>query len=511
MPSGPSFDPSRQWLGIDAVDLADPRRVLGLPADAVDREVISRAADDRLAKLRGVDPGPFTIAHAALIRRVEQSRDELLISVPVRSASGFASPPPPSRPGGPVPPARPRPPAGPRPPAPEPQRRPADRLAVPPPPVPAASTNAPDGPIVLQSAQRRHRSLRRPLLLIAVAVAGLIAFRDRLEPVRDWLMPYRDRAIALAQDASEEFSEYVSSSVAPPPAARTAPAEPTDSPGTSVSQPVEPIQPADPQPGSRGPAQSPTERADPAAARPLMTELTPAEAAGVGPTGTAPTAPGIEPPTMPRPAAEPTPALRGGRDRGPGDVRPERRVPPPTERDAGIDDLLIAARAALAANAFDQADDLLVRARDAAGEGPAADRVAGWEQLAAHARRFAVEREKALKAGMGRDFDVGKDRISVVEVNDRLFIFRHAGRNLRVPLDKVPEAIAMTLTKKWFAGGGHAANYLFIGARYLTRPDPDPAAARTAWLAAQQGGADVSALLPLLDDPAVRGPLKPRR
>jgi hypothetical protein len=68
----------------------------------------------------------------------------------------------------------------------------------------------------------------------------------------------------------------------------------------------------------------------------------------------------------------------------------------------------------------------------------------------------------------------------------------------------VPEAIAMTMTRKWFAGGGQAANHLFVGARYLTRPEPDPAAARKAWLAARAAGEDVSLLMPLLDDPLLR-------
>jgi hypothetical protein len=66
------------------------------------------------------------------------------------------------------------------------------------------------------------------------------------------------------------------------------------------------------------------------------------------------------------------------------------------------------------------------------------------------------------------------------------------------------------MTKQWFAGGGHAANHLFIGARYLTRPEPDPAAARNAWQSAQRGGEDVSLVMTLLEDPLLRGPSQRR-
>lgn len=73
------FDPCREWLGIDVDDLSDPRRVLGLPPPlAGDREAVMRAADARLESLGRVSPGPFTKAHAAIFRRVEEARDALL-------------------------------------------------------------------------------------------------------------------------------------------------------------------------------------------------------------------------------------------------------------------------------------------------------------------------------------------------------------------------------------------------------------------------------------------------
>ena len=452
MSSASTFDPSREWLGLDAVDLADPRLVLGLSSGQLDGETIIKAADERLARLRGLDPGPFTVARTALVKRVEESRDGLLASLPARPGSSFSPPPPPgavARPASPAAPAARRPPAA-----------------------------APD-----RTPPRTARTRRSPWLLtlvtLAAAAAAGIAFRDQL-------LPHRDRLIALARDQAEQIGE----AIAPP---ATPPAKPA--PGAAPRLPL-------------GTPQN----------RPRMVEEQPPVSAP-GPSGETPPAP-TSPPTpepisvtVPRPPSQPAnpPLPAVVPEPEPDSPAPRPRSPRPAATDAGrLDDFLAGARAALAAEDFARADDWLARARDAVGDGPDGDRVAAWEQLAAHARQFASFRGKALKAGMGSDFDVGKDRISIVEVNDRMFIFRHKGENIRLPIDEVPEAIAMTMTKQWFAGGGHAANHLFIGARYLTRPEPDPAAARNAWQSAQRGGEDVSLVMTLLEDPLLRGPSQRR-
>jgi outer membrane biosynthesis protein TonB len=482
MSSASTFDPSREWLGLDAVDLADPRLVLGLSSGQLDSETIIKAADERLARLRGLDPGPFTVARTALVKRVEESRDGLLASLPARPGSSFSPPPPP---GAVARPASPAAPAARRPPTAAPDRTP------PPPPVPppAAAARSVEQPLVPAAAElasagggpRTARTRRSPWLLtlvtLAAAAAAGIAFRGQL-------LSHRDRLIALARDQAEQIGE----AIAPPatPAAKPAP-------GAAPRLPL-------------GTPQN----------RPRMVEEQPPVSAP-GPSGETPPAP-TSPPTpepisvtVPRPPSQPANPPLPAVVPEPDSPAPRPRSPRPAATDAGrLDDFLAGARAALAAEDFARADDWLARARDAVGDGPDGDRVAAWEQLAAHARQFASFRGKALKAGMGSDFDVGKDRISIVEVNDRMFIFRHHGRNIRLPIDEVPEAIAMTMTKQWFAGGGHAANHLFIGARYLTRPEPDPAAARNAWQSAQRGGEDVSLVMTLLEDPLLRGPSQRR-
>lgn len=88
-----AFDPCREWLGIAAVDLTDPCRVLGLAAGRHRAEAIERATVKRLATLREIVPGPFAKAHAALVSRVEAARDELLAdALPSAPPAAFEQP-----------------------------------------------------------------------------------------------------------------------------------------------------------------------------------------------------------------------------------------------------------------------------------------------------------------------------------------------------------------------------------------------------------------------------------
>ncbi|MGI9176502.1 MAG: hypothetical protein ACR2IT_01440 [Pirellulales bacterium] len=97
-----SIDPCREWLGIPAVDLVSAHAVLGVFPGETDPAVIAAAAQERLRVLRGISPGPFSKAHAALIARVEEARDAMLATVPAaaqRSSPPARMPPPlPSRP-----------------------------------------------------------------------------------------------------------------------------------------------------------------------------------------------------------------------------------------------------------------------------------------------------------------------------------------------------------------------------------------------------------------------------
>ncbi|MFN9273930.1 MAG: hypothetical protein ACK6DO_13025 [Planctomycetia bacterium] len=111
--SSAQFDPCRQWLGIDAVELGDPRRVLGLLPTEADPLVVLRAADARLTLLRSIAPGPFDMARNALIKRVEESREAVLSQIaaapkpPVPVGTQFTMPPAPTATSGSQPPPMP--------------------------------------------------------------------------------------------------------------------------------------------------------------------------------------------------------------------------------------------------------------------------------------------------------------------------------------------------------------------------------------------------------------------
>ncbi len=166
MSGGIKFDPSREWLGIDAVDLADPLRVLGLAANVSDPDVVIAAAARLLEKLQRVDPGPFKRAHESLVRRIEACRDEVLATVATRAtrlAPPAAPPPPPvvapGVPGGRVPPPLPV------------ETKAADAMA---------DAAEPDVIRVEQSApasRKRPSALPALLSLLALVAVGGVAFK----------------------------------------------------------------------------------------------------------------------------------------------------------------------------------------------------------------------------------------------------------------------------------------------------------------------------------------------
>lgn len=101
MPAEAPFDPCRQWLGIDAVDLGDASRVLGVNRDERDPSAVLRAAEARLSHLRSLSPGPFERARAGLIARVEEARAKMLKEIAtgdqtISPIPRFSMPPPPS-------------------------------------------------------------------------------------------------------------------------------------------------------------------------------------------------------------------------------------------------------------------------------------------------------------------------------------------------------------------------------------------------------------------------------
>jgi hypothetical protein len=432
MSSAP-FDPCRQWLGIDAVELGEPRRVLGLLPSEADPLVVLRAADARLKLLRGIAPGPFDMARNALIKRVEESREAVLAQIaaapapPVPVGTSFTMPP---LPGG------------------------AARVAQPPqvPPVPLALDDG-DGEgfiaVNTRSAQRKQSGGIGGLLLIALlaAAAGGLAWYWKNG------QQFKDVAALIAGGGNKPAIQ--DNAVSTPPI-RTEPApepkpEPEPPPETDPeSQPA--VSDAASAVASDNPPADPPEPA-PAAEEPAPTE--PSEAA-----------------TM-------------------DEVDAEAIVP-----------LLKKAFAALQDERFDDADDALGRAGDEAMSKPAAERLAQWQSLVTYARGFADLRDKALAAARpGLEYEIDGKRVGIVEIDDTKLIYRFAGKNKTVSRSRIPGKLLLAILKGWL--NRKPANQLYLGAYHATKPEPDLEKAREAWQLAEQGGADASELLPLLDDPVL--------
>jgi cytoskeletal protein RodZ len=502
--SSAQFDPCRQWLGIDAVDLTNPRRVLGLLPSESDPLVVLRAADARLTVLKGIAPGPFDMARNALIKRVEEAREAVLAQVaatPKQQApvgTSFTMPPPP---GGSLP----------RAPAPPPIQsagRSPNIPTVPAVPMPHGATEASpwseradadhSGFVSVEKrpVYRKQSSGAGTLLLLLVglgaAAGGLLWMKMRADEQRK--VASREVAAAERDDqqnsADEDESERQRAGTKRTAAMRRPERDPNDTTSDdAVSTSAPPRR--EPMPVRRRPEPEP--------------ETTPEPEPEPEPTPEPEPAPVTETTPEPEPAPEPTdgppvaePAAPDKTD-SPAPVSSEPSAPEETA--AEINRLLNEVLVALQEQQFDAAQ-LAVKAADKKAAGPAQKRVASWDSLITYARGFADYRSKALAAMRpGQEYEIDGKKIAVIEIDAEKFIYRRAGKNKTVSADKIPGGILMAIITEWF--DSNPANNLYLGAYHATKTEPDLEKARASWQLANARGADASALLPLLDDPVL--------
>jgi hypothetical protein len=472
MPNEPPFDPCRQWLGIDAVELGNARRVLGVGPNETDAVAVVRAADARLNLLRSLSPGPFEMARTALVKRVEEARDKLLAeltasaiapAVPPRSASGFAMPAPPAQWSAPPPPPR-------------------QQGAAAPPPVPGQispqqsfgqDTGFPEQIKIRTTVYRK----RTPWVGITLAVLGLAAAAGGLGYYTIKVRPQERRGGAARELARADR-------VAEAAPRRTEPRDSSDEVPLR-KQAVSPV-----------PREAMTPRGAGAAGATTATN-----------SGRQPRKQKKQEPPMTQ-QAEPT-------DEASGIAAPPVAVDEAAKQpaqaadmaadleDAATDQRLAEVLAALRRGApADETKPLLEAAFKGAKSALGRRRVEAWQQLSAYYRGFLDFRDKALAAVKpGDEFDVKSQRIIVNEVDEQELKIRAAGQNKTYPRDRIPSGIVLAIVTRFLENGANAANDLYIGAYHLAKPASDPKLAREHWERAQAGGADASALRPLLDDP----------
>ena len=471
MPNEAPFDPCRQWLGIDAVDLGNARLVLGVSPQEADPLVVLRAAEARLNLLRAISPGPFAMARAGLIKRVEEAREKLLAEIAASppqpqtgAAVAFAMPAPPSQRAAPAA-AVPAMQQGVVPGAP-----PIVSAAVPPvpPTVPGGAFHSGGGGVETIAIRTTVYRKKTPVAGIALTVLALSALAG-------WLVYYtaygklKDGKLKTAKSGERH----------------TAHVEPA----------ADPVRP--PQKNSRRAVKDDDGPADPSSDRAVSTSKPPSQRTE----RTRPSRPEPEPEEEPMPAEEKPAEIKRVNE------KPEEDKPadaPPAEAMAKADSRLDATLAEALESLRRQEDDTVTRLLAAASKqadgDEAKERVASWKLMATYYKGFLDYREKALAAVKpGDEYDVKNQKVGVVEVDDEKFIYRTAGGNKTVPRDKIPAGIVLAIVMQWF--DANPANDLYLGAYHLAKPEPDPERAREHWQQALAAGADASGLLPLLDDP----------
>jgi len=451
-----AFDPCRDWLGIAAVDLADPRKVLGLPPGVLTPDAVSTAAAARLEALRQVKPGPFARAHAALVNRVQEARDQLL-----GEAMAAAPPQPP-------PPFAPRLPQEPVPVSLERAEEPsAAAVRFPPVPVVARRTTAPKRP----RSSAGGGLLLGSIALLAAAVAVLAFF-----VLQDW--PNGRKVATQPPTTGKQSPERP----APPPA------EP------------KPEQPMTSEPDAAG--REETEQAE----RERAEQLAADEARRQAELQAAKEREAAEEKAAEEKAAEEKAAEEKAAEEKAAEARRQAAAEMQAKLAEAVEQSLAEAYGAIQRGEFDTAKRAIVSAGKQAGDDvQQTSRVERWNLFATYAQEFLTFRDQALAAASaGREYEVDGKKFAVVEVTPDTFIYRLAGKNERVPRDAMNPKMMMAIVEAWFAADGRAANHLFLGAHWLALAPPDTRRARAEWRIAGDGGENAAPLMALLDDPVIR-------
>ena len=476
MPTDAPFDPCRQWLGIDAVHAGNARLLLGVSPQEADPLVVLRAAEARLNLLRAISPGPFEMARAGLIKRVEEAREKLLAEIaasPQRprsdSAVPFAMPAPPSQraaAGAPISAARPA-------------AMPAMPLAMPPVVpgvVPAVPPTVPGGDFRGDGVGGETIAIRPTVYRKKTPVAGIATALLALSALAGGLVYYAYYVKPNAKHSGERQSAHAKVEAAPispqPPQDRRPKggkrsADPTSDDAVSTSKP----------PSARNERRRPEPEPEPEP----EPKPKPKPEVSTRPRETA------------RPTAAPPPEAMAG------DITGDK-----AEDTAQLDATLAEALEAIQRQEYDTVTTLLAAAsKQTDGRAPgsaASQRLDSWQQLAVYSKGFMDFRQQALAVvKSGDEYDVKNQKVGVVEVDADTFVYRSAGGNKTVPRDKIPAGIVLAIVMQWF--DKNPANDLYLGAYHLSKPEPDLPRAREHWEKAQAGGADASGLMPLLNDP----------
>jgi len=536
-----AIDPCREWLGIDAVDLAQPHVVLGVDRDESNPTVITAAADTRLQSLRTVSPGPFEKAHAALLTRVAEARDQMLQSIAARPPA----PTPPPRPRGlaapPPPPVRAAAPALAPPPvpietappvlpalglaafAPQPVE-PVSAAALPPavptpdPPTPAAPPPVPPPIEVLQPAD----AAPPPVLPPPVPTLGssMVAVDDSQPRVSRPIAPPPRSSNSGMVLATMALMAAIASGLGAYLVMSKGKSKTADRSVAAASEKKAEKQKDD---GRQGAAKSGKDHAegDGHARANAESARKEAEARRDEQRRHAEEQARRERERKEREAEQ---KARAEKERAASAMaareKAEREAAEKAEREekerlereqalaaAKVDQSLRTAYEALQEDKFDVAMKAVdVAAKAATGDADAATRVERWRLLVTYAKQLVGYRNEAFaSANEGREYQVGSRMIAIIEIGSSTFAYKESGQIKRGSRDSLPKAIERAILRQWFENDGRAANHIFLGVQYLVEDPPNLRSVRKEWETALKGEPATKSLMPLLDDPILRG------
>ncbi|MFM8733820.1 MAG: hypothetical protein ACKOC8_01285 [Pirellulales bacterium] len=496
------IDPCRQWLGIDATDLADPYRALGLAPGESDPLAIVRAADDRLARLRAIVPGPFERAHASILARVAEARDDLLARAANSATLPASSAAPPARPaGGLKPPPPPRSVGAGRFPATAPPVVPPPvRPAVPPPVPPAVPPIAPDPTTVAPEPGDD-------------APEAAVTFTPRpLRSRRSSASRAVFAVLSLLVVAAAAIAAYV---VWPRPGGRRH--QPNVAYAATTGEPGQPATPLPTPPDDEARASGERQEAERREAARLEAERRGQERERLRQEQEE-----EQRRTMERRQAEQREAERkraateeAKRTAERQQAEESRRMKAEADRAeadraraaAAVDRDLRDAYAAVRARDYARAAQTIGDAERKAGEdGDLATRCGRWRLLVDYAAQLADFEQKAIaSANEGREYQIGDRLIAIVEITPKTFVYKERGQVKRGARSAMPKAIERAILKQWFAGAKNPANHIYLGIHRLLDDPPDLAKVRSEWETALAGEPATRSIMPLLEDPLLTG------
>lgn len=201
-----------------------------------------------------------------------------------------------------------------------------------------------------------------------------------------------------------------------------------------------------------------------------------------------PPAPLLPPPTPPLPPPPPPP-------------------PPPTFDAAEFEQSIREIHLALQREDFTDAERAVAAAhRHSKRDEEASSRAKRWALFTKYAKMFPEHRAQALEnANKGREYEIDGEKFVVVEVGPDEIVYRRGGRRVIERRSAIDRRVEMAIVGKWFAAAGAPANHILLGVRWLCLTPPDVERGRQEWQVADERGAPVGALLPLLHDPVLLG------